>query len=68
MGYPSIDGEVNVPLVTSNRINTPELAEQILADGHADMISMARPFLADADFVRKGRRWKKRTDQHVYCM
>ncbi|MGB0646626.1 MAG: NAD(P)-binding protein, partial [Bradymonadia bacterium] len=46
-------GEVNVPLVTSNRINTPELAEQILADGHADMISMARPFLADADFVRK---------------
>lgn len=46
-------GEVNVPLVTSNRINTPEIAEQILSDGHADMVSMARPFLADAEFVRK---------------
>ena len=46
-------GSVNVPLVTSNRINTPEIAEQILSGGHADMVSMARPFLADADFVRK---------------
>lgn len=46
-------GEVSVPLITTNRINTPEVAEQILADGHADMVSMARPFLADAYFVKK---------------
>ncbi|GGT29600.1 NADPH-dependent 2,4-dienoyl-CoA reductase [Streptomyces purpureus] len=46
-------GAVSVPLVTSNRINTPEVAEQILAEGRADMISMARPFLADPDFVAK---------------
>lgn len=46
-------GKVNIPLITSNRINTPEVAEDILAQGHADMISMARPFLADSDFVRK---------------
>ncbi|MBO9491528.1 NADPH-dependent 2,4-dienoyl-CoA reductase [Endozoicomonas sp. G2_1] len=45
--------EVSVPLVTTNRINTPEVAEQVLADGHADMVSMARPFLADPDFVAK---------------
>ena len=42
-----------VPVITSNRINTPELAEQVLAQGDADMISMARPFLADAHFVNK---------------
>lgn len=46
-------GAVSVPLVTSNRINTPEVAEQILAEGRADMVSMARPFLADPDFVGK---------------
>eukprot|EP00952_Eustigmatos_sp_NYUAD-ZCMA_P000030 42-Eustigmatos_ZCMA.PRE.1 len=46
-------GEVGIPLVTSNRINTPEVAEAVLADGCADMVSMARPLLADADFVRK---------------
>ena len=46
-------GEVAVPLVTTNRINTPELAEELLATGHADMVSMARPMLADADFVAK---------------
>lgn len=46
-------GEVSVPLVASNRINTPEVAEQLLADGYCDMVSMARPFLADAFFVRK---------------
>jgi 2,4-dienoyl-CoA reductase (NADPH2) len=51
-------GKVNIPLITTNRINTPELAEQILADGHADMISMARPFLADPDFVRKAQAGK----------
>ncbi len=46
-------GEVSIPLVTSNRINTPDVAEEVLAEGCADMVSMARPFLADAGFVRK---------------
>ncbi|MFF8378243.1 FAD-dependent oxidoreductase [Streptomyces sp. NPDC015661] len=46
-------GAVSVPLVTSNRINTPEVAEEILADGRADLVSLARPFLADPDFVSK---------------
>lgn len=45
--------EVNIPICTSNRINTPEVAEKILADGHADMVSMARPLLADPHFVNK---------------
>ena len=45
--------EVGIPVITSNRINTPEVAEGILARGEADMVSMARPFLADPDFVRK---------------
>ncbi|MEU1196626.1 NADPH-dependent 2,4-dienoyl-CoA reductase [Streptomyces sp. NPDC005813] len=48
-------GAVSVPLVTTNRINTPELAEQLLAEGHADMVSLARPMLADPDFVAKAR-------------
>ncbi|MFI9023953.1 FAD-dependent oxidoreductase [Streptomyces sp. NPDC053560] len=48
-------GAVSVPLVTTNRINTPEVAEQLLAEGRADMVSMARPFLADPDFVAKAR-------------
>ena len=46
---------VQVPLVTSNRITTPEVAEQLLADGCADMVSLARPLLADPDFVAKAR-------------
>jgi 2,4-dienoyl-CoA reductase (NADPH2) len=46
-------GEVSIPLITTNRINTPEVAEQVLAEGDADMVSMARPFLADPDFVNK---------------
>ena len=46
---------ITVPLVTSNRINMPEVGEQILADGCADMVSLARPLLADPDFVRKAR-------------
>ncbi|MGW0560734.1 oxidoreductase [Streptomyces sp. NPDC003016] len=46
-------GSVGIPLVTTNRINTPELAEELLADGCADMVSLARPFLADPDFVAK---------------
>lgn len=46
-------GEVAIPLITSNRINKPEVAEKVLANKHADLVSMARPFLADPDFVKK---------------
>lgn len=46
-------GKVDIPVITSNRINMPDVAEEVLADGCADMVSMARPFLADADFVAK---------------
>ncbi len=46
---------LNVPVVASNRINTPELADRLIADGNADMVSMARPFLSDPDFVAKAR-------------
>ncbi|GGH94946.1 NADPH-dependent 2,4-dienoyl-CoA reductase [Pseudomonas fluvialis] len=48
-----LKGQVNIPLCTTNRINTPEVAEQVLAEGDADMVSMARPFLADPEFVNK---------------
>ncbi|MFG2292808.1 FAD-dependent oxidoreductase [Streptomyces sp. NPDC048603] len=48
-------GAVGVPLVTSNRLNTPEIAEQVLAEGRADLVSLARPFLADAAFVNKAK-------------
>ncbi|WP_300336083.1 NADPH-dependent 2,4-dienoyl-CoA reductase [Accumulibacter sp.] len=48
-----LKGAVDIPLITTNRINTPEVAEDVLAAGCADMVSMARPFLADADFVNK---------------
>jgi 2,4-dienoyl-CoA reductase (NADPH2) len=51
--------EVGIPVIASNRINVPEVGEQVLADGCADMVSMARPFLADPEFVKKaasGRR------------
>ncbi|MBN8222283.1 MAG: NADPH-dependent 2,4-dienoyl-CoA reductase, partial [Spirochaetes bacterium] len=50
--------EVSLPVVTSNRINTPELAEEIIARGDADIVSMARPFLADGFFVAKARQGK----------
>lgn len=48
-------GKLRIPLITTNRINTPEKAEEILAEGCADMISMARPFLADEKFMSKAR-------------
>ncbi|MGP1683969.1 MAG: oxidoreductase, partial [Giesbergeria sp.] len=48
-----LKGKVGIPLVATNRINTPEVAEEILAGGMADMVSMARPFLADPEFVNK---------------
>ncbi|NNE51480.1 MAG: NADPH-dependent 2,4-dienoyl-CoA reductase [Sulfitobacter sp.] len=53
-------GKVGIPLITSNRINTPEVAEEVLADGCADMVSMARPMLADADFVKKAMEGKSK--------
>ncbi len=53
-----LKGKVGIPLIATNRINTPETAEQILADGDADMVSMARPFLADPYFVKKAREQK----------
>jgi 2,4-dienoyl-CoA reductase (NADPH2) len=46
-------GRLRIPLIATNRINTPEKAEELLREGHADMVSMARPFLADPDFMRK---------------
>ena len=46
-------GEVNIPLITTNRINMPDVAEKVLAEGNADMVSMARPFLADPDLILK---------------
>ncbi|KMW59093.1 2,4-dienoyl-CoA reductase [NADPH] [Candidatus Rhodobacter oscarellae] len=49
-------GEVGIPVITSNRINTPQVAEDVLADGCADMVSMARPFLDDSQFVAKAMR------------
>ncbi|WP_053384933.1 NADPH-dependent 2,4-dienoyl-CoA reductase [Leucobacter celer] len=49
-------GEVSIPLITTNRINTPERAEQLLAEGCADLVSLARPFLADPEFVGKSSR------------
>jgi 2,4-dienoyl-CoA reductase (NADPH2) len=58
--------EVSIPLVTTNRINTPEVAEKILASGQADMVSMARPFLADADFVNKAA--ENKSDEINTCI
>lgn len=58
--------ELSVPVITSNRINTPEVAEQVLARGDADMISMARPFLADPDFVIKAQ--ENRADEINTCI
>ncbi len=50
-----LKGEVSIPLITTNRINMPDTAEKILADGHADMVSMARPLLADPNWVNKAK-------------
>jgi 2,4-dienoyl-CoA reductase (NADPH2) len=50
-----LKASVSIPLIASNRINTPEQAEQVLAEGEADMVSMARPFLADPQFINKAK-------------
>ena len=59
-------GKVSIPIITSNRINTPDVAEDVLATGCADMVSMARPFLADPDFVAKAM--SGRADQIAPCI
>ncbi|CAM3328855.1 NADPH-dependent 2,4-dienoyl-CoA reductase [Pseudomonas plecoglossicida] len=59
-------GTVGIPLITTNRINTPDVAEAVLADGDADMVSMARPFLADPDFVNKAA--QGRSDEINTCI
>ncbi|MBX3423094.1 MAG: FAD-dependent oxidoreductase [Pirellulaceae bacterium] len=59
-------GQVNIPLITTNRINTPEKAEEILSAGQADMVSMARPMLADAEFVNKAQ--QQRADEINTCI
>ncbi len=59
-------GKVSIPLITTNRINDPAVAEQVLADGCADMVSMARPFLADAAFVQKAA--EGRADEINTCI
>jgi len=61
-----LKGEVGIPLCTTNRINAPDVAEQVLADGCADMVSMARPLLADADFVNKAA--QNRADEINTCI
>lgn len=59
-------GEVNIPLIATNRINMPGIAEEILQDGCCDMVSMARPFLADADLVLKAM--ENRADEINTCI
>jgi 2,4-dienoyl-CoA reductase (NADPH2) len=61
-----LKGKVKIPLIATNRINTPEVAEHILATGQADMVSMARPFLADPLFVQKAAEGK--ADQINTCI
>ncbi|KOY53190.1 NADH:flavin oxidoreductase/NADH oxidase family protein [Polaribacter dokdonensis DSW-5] len=58
--------EIKIPLITSNRINMPETAEKVLAEGHADMISMARPFLADPEWVNKAK--AEKSDEINTCI
>ena len=59
-------GKVGIPLITSNRINMPDVAESVLADGCADLVSMARPFLADPHFVWKAE--QGRADEIAPCI
>ncbi len=61
-----LKGEVGIPLCATNRINAPEVAERILAEGSADMVSMARPLLADPEFVRKAA--EGRADEINTCI
>jgi 2,4-dienoyl-CoA reductase (NADPH2) len=58
--------ELGIPTITSNRINMPDVAEQVLVDGHADIVSMARPLLADPDLVKKA--YEGREDEINTCI
>ena len=59
-------GNVSIPIIASNRINSPEIAEEVLSENCADLVSMARPFLADSDFVRKA--FENRANEIVPCI
>lgn len=59
-------GKISIPLICTNRINSPEVAEQILSDGCADLVSMARPFLADSEFMTKAA--ENRADEINTCI
>ena len=59
-------GNVSIPIIASNRINSPEIAEEVLSENCADLVSMARPFLADSDFVRKA--FENRSNAIVPCI
>ncbi|MES2312537.1 MAG: NADPH-dependent 2,4-dienoyl-CoA reductase [Pseudomonadota bacterium] len=61
-----LKGEVAIPLITTNRINMPDVAERILADGEADMVSMARPLLADPHWANKAK--ASRSDRINTCI
>ena len=61
-----LKSEVSIPLIAVNRINTPQIAEEVISEGFADMVSMARPFLADADFVLKSM--EERADEINTCI
>ena len=58
--------QISLPVITSNRINMPDTAEKVLADGHADMVSMARPLLADPEFALKAK--NNRSDEINTCI
>ncbi len=62
----AIKEKINIPLITTNRINTPEIADKLIAEGHADMVSMARPFLADPEFLIKAQ--QNRADEINTCI
>ena len=59
-------GNVSIPIIASNRINSPEIAEEVLSENCSDLVSMARPFLADSDFVRKA--FENRSNEIVPCI
>ena len=60
-------GEVSIPIIASNRINSPLIAEAVLADKCADLVSLARPFLADPEFVKKAKQGRRREDPALKC-
>ncbi len=59
-------GNVSIPIIASNRINSPEIAEEVLSENCADLVSLARPFLADSDFVKKA--FENRSNEIVPCI